>query len=42
MQLRTRGDPLKTESVRGPSNGAPIGYGVHKLSIAGGEPYAAK
>jgi len=34
-------DPLKTESVKGPP-GAPIGYGVHKLSIEGGNPYAAK
>merc|ERR1712127_991127 len=34
-------DPLKIESVRGPP-GAPIGYGVHKLSIEGGEPYAGK
>jgi hypothetical protein len=29
------------ESVRGPP-GAPIGYGVHALSIEGGNPYAAK
>ena len=36
------GDPTKIDSVRGPSDGAPIGYGVHKLSIAGGNPYAAK
>jgi hypothetical protein len=42
-QMRMRDvDPLKIESVRGPSNGAPIGYGVHKLSIEGGNPYAAK
>jgi hypothetical protein len=41
MQIRIRGDPTKIESVRGPGS-APIGYGVHKLSIAGGEPYAAK
>lgn len=31
----------KIESVRGPP-GAPIGYGVHKLAIEGGAPYAAK
>ena len=31
----------KIESVRGPP-GAPIGYGVHKLSVEGGNPYAAK
>ena len=31
----------KIESVRGPP-GAPIGYNVHKLSIAGGDPYARK
>jgi hypothetical protein len=43
MQLRVRDvDPTKIESVRGPSNGAPIGYGVHKLAIEGGNPYAAK
>jgi len=36
------GDPTKIDSVRGPSDGAPIGYGVHKLAIAGGNPYAAK
>ena len=29
------------ESVKGPP-GAPIGYGVHKLSVEGGNPYAAK
>jgi hypothetical protein len=29
----------KIESVRGPP-GAPIGYGVHKLAIEGGNPYA--
>jgi hypothetical protein len=31
----------KVESVRGPP-GAPIGFGVHKLSVEGGNPYAAK
>jgi hypothetical protein len=31
----------KIESVKGPP-GAPIGYGVHALSIEGGNPYAAK
>jgi len=31
----------KVDSVRGPP-GAPIGYGVHKLSIEGGNPYRAK
>jgi len=31
----------KVESVKGPP-GAPIGYGVHKLSVEGGNPYAAK
>jgi len=36
------GDPLKIDSVRGPSDGAPIGYGVHKLALEGGNPYAAK
>ena len=36
------GDPTKIDSVRGPSEGAPIGFGVHKLSVAGGNPYAAK
>jgi hypothetical protein len=42
-QIRNRDvDPTKIESVRGPSNGAPIGYGVHKLAIEGGNPYAAK
>jgi hypothetical protein len=42
-QMRMRDvDPTKIESVRGPSNGAPIGYGVHKLAIEGGNPYAAK
>jgi hypothetical protein len=42
-QIRHRDiDPTKIESVRGPSNGAPIGYGVHKLAIEGGNPYAAK
>jgi hypothetical protein len=42
-QMRgVNGDPLKIDSVRGPSDGAPIGFGVHKLSIAGGNPYAAK
>tara|TARA_B110000285_G_scaffold79640_1_gene91940 strand:+ start:516 stop:641 length:126 start_codon:yes stop_codon:yes gene_type:complete len=35
-------EATKIESVRGPSNGAPIGYGVHKLSVEGGNPYAAK
>jgi len=34
-------DPTKIESVRGPP-GAPLGYGVHKLSVEGGNPYAAK
>ena len=34
-------DPTKIESVRGPP-GAPIGYGVHKLAIEGGAPYAGK
>ena len=29
------------ESVKGPP-GAPIGYGVHKLAVEGGNPYAAK
>jgi len=42
-QMRdVNGDPTKIDSVRGPSDGAPIGFGVHKLSIAGGNPYAAK
>jgi hypothetical protein len=41
-QMRGDVDPLKIESVRGPSGGAPIGYGVHKLAIEGGNPYAAK
>ena len=41
-QMRDEVDPLKIDSVRGPSDGAPIGYGVHKLSIEGGNPYAAK
>jgi len=36
------GDPTKIDSVRGPSEGAPIGYGVHKLALEGGNPYAAK
>jgi hypothetical protein len=36
------GDPTKIDSVRGPSDGAPIGYGVHKLALEGGNPYAAK
>jgi len=31
----------KVESVKGPP-AAPIGYGVHKLSIEGGNPYRAK
>jgi len=31
----------KVESVAGPP-GAPIGYGVHKLAIEGGNPYAGK
>jgi len=31
----------KVDSVKGPP-GAPIGYGVHKLSIEGGNPYRAK
>ena len=35
------GDPTKIDSVRGPP-GAPIGFGVHKLSVEGGNPYAAK
>jgi len=35
-------DPTKIESVRGPSNGAPIGYGIHKLANEGGAPYAGK
>jgi hypothetical protein len=35
------GDPTKIDSVKGPP-GAPIGYGVHKLSLEGGNPYAAK
>ena len=34
-------DPLKIESVKGPP-GAPIGFNVHKLAIAGGNPYRAK
>jgi hypothetical protein len=42
-QMRdVNGDPTKIDSVRGPSDGAPIGFGVHKLAIAGGNPYAAK
>jgi len=32
----------KIDSVRGPSAGAPIGYGVHKLATEGGDPYSAK
>jgi hypothetical protein len=35
------GDPTKIDSVAGPP-GAPIGFGVHKLSTEGGNPYAAK
>ena len=35
------GDPTKIDSVAGPP-GAPIGWGVHKLSTEGGNPYAAK
>ena len=35
------GDPTKIDSVKGPP-GAPIGFGVHKLSTEGGNPYAAK
>jgi len=35
-------EATKIDSVRGPSEGAPIGYGVHKLSVEGGNPYAAK
>lgn len=34
-------DPFKIESVKGPP-AAPLGYGVHKLSVEGGNPYAAK
>jgi len=34
-------EATKIESVKGPP-GAPIGYGVHKLSVEGGNPYAAK
>ena len=30
----------KNESVRGPSNGAPIGAAVHDLANRAGEPYA--
>ena len=41
MQLRIREDPTKILSVNGPP-AAPIGYGVHKLAIEGGNPYAAK
>jgi len=41
-QMRDEEDPTKIESVRGPSNGAPIGYGVHKLANEGGAPYAGK
>ena len=33
--------PKQVESVRGPSNGAPLGQSVHDISIEGGEPYAA-
>ena len=32
----------KVQSVAGPRDGAPIGYGVHKLSVEGGDPYARK
>ena len=35
-------EATKIDSVRGPSEGAPIGYGVHKLAVEGGNPYAAK
>ena len=34
-------EATKIESVKGPP-GAPIGYGVHKLAVEGGNPYAAK
>ena len=34
-------EATKIDSVRGPP-GAPIGYGVHKLAVEGGNPYAAK
>ena len=41
-QMRgVNGDPTKIDSVKGPP-GAPIGYGVHKLALEGGNPYAAK
>jgi hypothetical protein len=33
-------EKTKIDSVKGPP-GAPIGYGVHKLAIEGGNPYAA-